>query len=85
VIGRRKSAEKVYALAEAAVGDFWGLGSNGGKQAFRRLEDALKALKLDAAQLDRLRMELPPITPGTTGDKIRRADSLLKRLHAAKV
>jgi hypothetical protein len=81
VIGR-KSAEERYTEGKAAVSHFWGR-TSANDDDMKALESTLGALKLKPAALDRIKMELPAITPGTTGDKIRRANSLLTRLVAA--
>jgi len=68
--------------AKNEVTAFWA--GNGSPESLQRAREALEALRLGAAQLDRLRLELPAATgPGTTAQKARRMDSLLLRLHAA--
>lgn len=78
------ASPEAYAAAEAALKDFWGVRCNGGQEALRLLEQTLGGHGLSAGQLDRLRMELPPINRATvTGAKVLRADSVLRRLVAA--
>lgn len=70
--------------AREALQEFWGR-SNGGSQALALCEERLRRCRLKSEVLDRLQMELPPIRPGTmTGDKVRRANSLLARLAAKR-
>jgi hypothetical protein len=78
----RERAAEAYGVATVAIKDFWGVGHNR-PDAFSALERVLTSHGLNSSQLDRLRMELPPITPGTTGAKVRQVDSLLQRLTTA--
>jgi len=75
-------ASEIYATAQRVVKEFWA--GNGSDESFRLTRQVLEGHRLSKAQLDQLRLELPAATgPGTTAQKIRRADSLLLRLHAA--
>jgi hypothetical protein len=79
----KRDPDAAYAAASADVKAFWGVGHNR-PDAYSALERALSSHGLTAGQVDRLRMELPPIQrETTTGAKVLRVDSLLQRIHAA--
>jgi len=66
--------------ATQAVYAFWG-SSDGGELALNTATGALEEQKLTLSQIGALRAGLPPAGPGTTGDRIRRIDRVLKRLE----
>ena len=63
-----------------ALRDFWGV-SNGSDAAASTCRSELRDLKLRPSELHELRDTLPGLRAGTTGERISRADRMLKRLE----
>lgn len=84
---RRAKQERLdtqYEEAAAIVSAFWGE-SNGSPEALALAQTRLRQLKPDLTVLHRLRLDLPPAHGGTTGQRLARADRLLKSLeHEAR-
>ncbi len=67
------------AAADAALVGFWGK-SNGGFGAMTECEQGVRDAKPTEKNLYALRAGLNTCVQGTTGDRIRRVDRMLKRL-----
>ena len=77
--GRKTAAEKIEAARAIAAG-FWGP-TPGGPREQADVTAQLADLKLSHAQLGEVRVGLPGGGPGTTGDRVRIIDRILKRLE----
>jgi len=67
-------------VARCALMDFWGE-SNGSEEAAATCRSELRSFKLRPDELHELRDLLPGVRVGTTGERIARADRMLKRLE----
>jgi hypothetical protein len=79
ILGQAKK-ETRFQRASEAVSQFWGH-SNGGADALEKVEIDLAASKVSFGQITDLRAALPAPGPGTTGQRIRSVDRVLKRLE----
>lgn len=71
-------------IAERLILGFWGH-SSGDPAALKAAAIELSELDLSLNQISELRADLPLGGAGTTGDRVRRVDRVLKRLeHGAK-